>query len=265
MKIHFWFTCIFLLTMLSCRRSEMGDNTYYPDGKLWKKTIYISPDDKSEYRIYEYDKNGGLISLTEYKDKIPDGRSFSYYSNGEIKSVFYYSIGRLTSVGRYFNDKGMLTDKGLFINDSMVVKEEFFYKDNLQKVNVFSKRKDDFPQVGRLMYNSSNTSFGLDNSFYYIASSVDSIQTDDSIRVDVNFIARRKGNPYITLSLGVLDENLNFTQKDRTLTSDSLYLSFYYKPSHTGYNLILGKLYFIVTTPKEEVNEFIFYHDFLAY
>ena len=32
-----------------------------------------------------------------------------------------------------------------------------------------------------------------------------------------------------------------------------------------GYNLILGKLRYIVDIPQEQVKEFIFYHDFLVY
>jgi hypothetical protein len=236
---------------------------YNKDGTISKKTLY-STSDKSNYREIDFYDGKRVKGLHEYTDGIPDGRSFSYYPNGEIQSVFYYDMGRLTSIARYYNRNGMITDKGLFINDSLVVKEEYFYKDDLTKVNVFSKLKGDFSESGTLLTNNMGL-FGMDNSYYYIVSSQDSIPDGDSIKVNVNFIARNNGPSRMVLTLGTLDENLQFLSKDITYMSDSMAISFYYKPRKDGYNLILGKLMYVDHGNDDKIDEFVFYHDFLVY
>lgn len=244
--------------MIGCGRTEKTE--YNMDGTVRKKTYYTGPG-KSTYREVEYYDGKVVKGVNEFQDGIRHGRSFSYYPNGKIKSVFYYDKGHLTSIARYYNEDGKITDKGLFLNDSLVVKEEFFYKDNLMKVYVFS-RLDDFDQCGELLYNETGL-FGLDNSYYYIVSSVDSIPSTDSIKVNVNFISRKGEPSNMVLTLGSLDENLQILNKENTYRSDSMSLSFYYKPENKGYNLILGKLTF--ESPGSEKDEFIFYHDFLVY
>jgi len=250
-----------LFMLFSCNKPEKIE--YNKDGTVSKKTVYTSPD-RNSYRVIEYYDGKRIKGLQEFADGIKHGRSFNYYPNGSIESVFYYNMGRLTSIGRYYDEQGNLTDKGLFINDSLVVKEEYFYKDDLMKVNIFSSLKGEFNEAGSLLYNNMGL-FGMDNSYYYIVSSADSIPAGDSIRVDVNFIVRSATPSHIALSLGPLNENLQFPYKEKTYRSDSLSLFFYYKPKNKGYNLILGKLMYIKYSPNEQVDEFVFYHDFLAY
>jgi hypothetical protein len=114
------------------------------------------------------------------------------------------------------------------------------------------------------LYDDKNR-LGLDNSFYYLVSSLDSVKLKDSIQVAVKFVSKNSGHAHLALSLEKLDENLASLGRDKTYIADSLDLTFYYKPSKTGYNLITGKLLFITDKPKETVSEFVFYHDFLAY
>ncbi|HEX2394217.1 MAG TPA: hypothetical protein VHI78_02665 [Bacteroidales bacterium] len=260
MKFRYFLAMAIIAGIISCNRSEKIE--YNKDGSIKKKTVYTSSD-KSTYREIDYFDGEHIAGLHEFADGIQHGRSFNYYPNGNIKSVFYYNMGHLTSVARYYNQQGKLTDKGLFINDSLVVKEEYFYKDNLLKINVFSKLKD-FNESGSLLYNNLGL-LGLDNSYYYIASSVDSIPSGDSIKVDVNFIAHDEKASGMVLTLGPLNENLQFPVKEKTYMSDSMSLSFYYKPRNKGYNLILGKLMYIKYGSRDQVDEFVFYHDFLAY
>ena len=104
----------------------------------------------------------------------------------------------------------------------------------------------------------------MDNSYYYIVTSVDSIPSGDSLKVLVDFIGRNPKGTHMSLSLGTLDENLRFLTQDNTYPSDSLSLSFYYKPLKKGYNLILGKLQ-LTDGSSEQSKDFIFYHDFLVY
>jgi len=252
----------FALILSSCNRTAEKVE-YNTDGSVKKKTIYISSD-QSTYREIEYFEGEKIKGLHEFVEGIQHGRSFNYYPNGNIQSVFYYDMGRLSSIARYYDQQGNLTDKGLFINDSLVVKEEYFYKDNLMKVNVFSKITGEFGEAGSLLYDNKGL-FGLDNSYYYIVSSVDSIPGSDSIKVDVSVIARNENASSMVLTIGPLDENLQFLNKVRTYISDTMALSFYYKPKNVGYNLILGKLRFIKHGAKDQVDEFVFYHDFLAY
>ena len=261
MKYKLLLLPLLFLYLYSCNKPE--NIQYNKDGSIKKKTVYMTSD-KSDYRELTYYKNEQLKELQEYSDGMRNGRSFSYYENGSIKSVFYYNMGKLTSIGRYYNEQGKLTDKGLFINDSMVVKEEYYYNNDLLKVDVFSKSTGSFGEAGSLLYNNKGM-VGLDNSFYYIVSSVDSIPWSDSIRISVDFIAKKTKNSHINLSLGSLDENLQFLTRDKIYTSDSLSVSFLYKPTKVGYNLILGKLRYIEYIPQEQFKEFIFYHDFLAY
>ena len=264
MKIKTLATVALLIMLISCKKEETEKNEYYPDGKLWRKTVYMSGKDKDkDFRIYEFFENGNIKNIRDFESGIMQGRSMNYYENGKVKSVFYYDRGKLNSTGRYYNEEGKLTDKGLFINDSLVVKEEIFYKGNMLKINVFSKRDNDFKQTGNLLYDN-NGRFGLDNSFYYVSSSQDSVKYGDSLKISLNFITHYTKGAHFALSLGKLDENLEFFRKDKTYLSDSLTLTFFYKPGRIGYNLILGKLLYITGAPKEKVTEFIFYHDFLA-
>lgn len=260
MKFKFLLLPFLCLCLYSCNKTEKTE--YNKDGTLKKRTVYITSD-KSNYREFGYYKNETLKDLQEFEDGIKHGRSFSYYENGNIKSVFYYDMGRITGIGRYYNDQGQLTDKGLFINDSMVVKEEFFYDKDLLKVNVFSKINGNFGETGSLLYNNKGL-FGMDNSYYYIVTSADSIASGDSLKVSVDFIGRNPKGTHMSLSLGTLDENLHFLARQETYPSDSLSLSFYYKPTKTGYNLILGKLILSDGKPEQD-KDFVFYHDFLVY
>jgi antitoxin component YwqK of YwqJK toxin-antitoxin module len=253
---------VVVIIMVSCSRTS-EKTEYNTDGTVKKKTIYTSSD-KSAYREVEYYDGKRLKSVHEFVDGILHGRNFNYYPGGGIQSVFYYDMGRLTSIAQYYNPQGKLTDKGLFINDSLVVKEEYYYKDDMTMVNVFSRNDNDFNETGSLLSNNLGL-FGMDNSHYYIVSSMDSIPADDSIKVDVIFISRNDKPSSMVLTLGLLNENLQFLSKERTYMSDSMAISFYYKPRNMGYNLILGKILHIKHDIKDQVNEFIFYHDFLAY
>lgn len=261
MNFRYFLAIAIIAGIISCNRSERIE--YYKDGSIKKKTVYTATD-KSTYREIDYFRDKRVAGLHEYANGIQHGRSFNYYPNGSIKSVFYYNMGRLTSVARYYDQQGKLTDKGLFINDSLIVKEEYFYKDDMIKVNVFSKLKGDFNESGSLLYNTKGL-FGMDNSYYYIVNSVDSIPSGDSIKIDVNFIARNEKTSRMVLTLGTPDESLQFPNSEQTFMSDSMSLSFYYKPGNIGYNLILGKLIFVKNSTNVQADEFVFYHDFLAY
>ncbi|HLO57843.1 MAG TPA: hypothetical protein VK179_03825 [Bacteroidales bacterium] len=245
----------------SCNKSEKIE--YNKDGTISKKTIYTS-DDRKNYRQVEYRQGKAISAIREFTNGIPDGRNFDYYPNGNIKTVFYYDMGRLNSIARSYDEQGLLTDKGLFINDSLVVKEEYFYKDDLTKVNIFSKNTGTFQEAGTLLYNKSGQA-GLTNSLYFIIASSDSIPVGDSLNVLVNFIAHKEKGSRIAITLGQLDEKLAFLTKEKTFISDSLSLSFRFKPKKKGYNLILGKLLYTTAKPEAQVREYVFYHDFLAY
>jgi hypothetical protein len=221
-------------------------------------------DKDKNYRVYEFFGNGNINYIRAFENGRMQGKSLNYHDNGKVKSVFYYDNGKLNSTGRYYNEEGKLTDKGLFINDSMVIKEEIIYKGNMLQLKAFTKKNENFEQNGYLLYDN-NGRFGLDNSFYYIASSPDSVKLGESLKINLNFITHKTKGARLALSLGQLDENLGFIRKDKTYMSDSLALTFYYKPERIGYNMILGKLLYITGTTKEKVTEFIFYHDFLVY
>jgi hypothetical protein len=250
-------------TLLFSCNNKTGKTEYNKDGTVSKKTIYTS-DDRKSYRQVEYSQGSSISAIREFTNGIPDGRNFDYYPNGNIKSVFYYDMGRLNSIARYYDERGMLTDKGLFINDSLVVKEEFFYKDDLTKVNVFSKNTGTFKEAGNLLYNKTGK-VSLTHSLYFITSSADSVPVGDSLNVFINFIARKEKGSRMAVTLGQLDENLKFLTKEKTFLSDSLSISFRFKPKKKGYNLILGKLLYTTAKPEVQVKEYVFYHDFLAY
>jgi hypothetical protein len=91
------------------------------------------------------------------------------------------------------------------------------------------------------------------------------VPVGDSLNVYVNFIAHKEKGSRIAITLGQLDKDLKFLTKDKTFLSDSLSLSFRFKPKKKGYNLILGKLHYTTGKPEEQVKEYVFYHDFLAY
>jgi hypothetical protein len=264
MKLKFFLPVAALAVLYSCKNESNEKKEYYESGSLKKKTVYMSPENKADYREYQYYQDEQIKDLNEFENGVRNGRSFSYYKNGGIKTVYYYDKGKLTSVGRFYDEKGRLTDKGLFINDSLVVKEEFYYSDNKMQVNAFSKLSGAFEQAGSLLYDKQGM-FGMDHSFYYITSSKDSIQFGDSILVNVNMIARKEKGSNISLTLGKINESLQFPGSTAELKSDSLSISFYYKPEKKGYNLILGKLHYF--NPKSSVynKDFVFYHDFLAY
>jgi antitoxin component YwqK of YwqJK toxin-antitoxin module len=265
MKVKILAVVALLGLLISCKRQENEKIENYPSGKLWRKTVYSSLEQKDKnYRVYEFYEQGSPKSVRDFENGVLQGRSVNYYDNGKAKSMFYFNKGKLDCIARHYNEKSELTDKGLFINDSMVVKEEFFYKGNMLQINVFSKKGENFEQVGKLLYDTKGL-FGLDNSFYYISSSLDSIKSGDSLKVNLSFIASHTKNAHLALTLGKLNEQLQFVTKDKIYKSDSLSLAFYYKPTRIGYNLILGKLYYITGAPEETTKELIFYHDFLAY
>jgi hypothetical protein len=258
MKIKILVAVALLSVLISCKKKELETNEYYPSGKLWRKTVYASEKDMDKnYILYEFYENGSIQSVSNYENSMMQGRSLSFYQNGSMQSVFFYDKGKLNTIGRYFDNSGKLTDKGLFINDSLVVKEEVLYQGNYAQLNAYEKINGEFRQTGSLLYDDKNR-LGLDHSNYYLVTSADSIPLKDSLQVQISFITKNRTNSHIALSLGRIDENLEFLTKDKTYIGDSLGLSFYFKPSKAGYNLITGKLLLITGAPKERLKNLFF-------
>jgi len=266
MKIKFAVLLLSVFLLISCKKEEKEINVYYPDGKLWKKSVFMSTADKDKnYTLYEFYQSGAIKLITHFENGLRQGRCVGFYDkSGVAESVFFYENDKLSGIGRYYGKDGMITDKGLFINDSLVVKEEFLTNGKYTRVNVFTKKDGSFIQNGKLLYDDQDR-VGLENSEYYMAFSADSVKVGDSLQVMVMFFAPGEDHGHIALSLGQLDENLVSLSRDRTILSDSLSATFYYKPVRKGYNLITGKLLYIINKPKDKVNDFVFYHDFLAY
>lgn len=265
MKIKVSFLLFLVIVLGACKSQDSEINEYAEDGTLLKRTVFPDRATREHYREYYFHPNGEIKSLTEYTNGIRDGRDFAYYENGTIKTVFYYIGGRLNSIGRYYDSRGMITDKGLFINDSLVVKEEFFYKDNLTQVNVFARNGDVFEENGNLLYDAGGR-FAAEHSAYYIVSSADSIQLGDSLRITVDLLTRSNNKSPFSLVLGEFNENLEFVGKSDAMSGEALSLTFYYKPGKKGYNLLTGKLqHAIPATTNDEGGAYIFYHDFLVY
>ncbi|MBN1144468.1 MAG: hypothetical protein JXA72_08590 [Bacteroidales bacterium] len=266
MKIKFVLLLLSVSLLISCKKEEKEFNEYYPDGKLWKKSVYESSKDKDKnYTLFEFFESGSIKSVTRFENGMKQGRCISYYDRNEVaESVFFYENDKLSGIGRYYGKDGMITDKGLFINDSLVVKEEFYTNGKYTQLRVFTKKNGAFIQNGKMLYDDQNR-VGLDNSEYYLAFSADSVRVDDSLEVRVMFFALGKDDGHIALTLGRFDENLVSLSREKIILSDSLSTTFFYKPSRKGYNLITGKLLYVVDRPKEKVSDFVFYHDFLAY
>jgi hypothetical protein len=265
MKINVGFFLALIIFVGACKNQNNEIKEYAADGTLLKRTVFPDHAAREHYREYLYYPNGEIKTLTEYTNGVRDGRDFAYYDNGTIKTVFYYINGRLNSIGRFYDSRGKITDKGLFINDSLVVKEEFFYKDNLTQVNVFARNGDIFEESGNLLYDAMGR-FAAEHSAYYIVSSADSIQLGDSLKITVDLLSRNDKNSSFILVLGEFNEKLEFTAISNDMVSDALSLTFYYKPAKAGYNLLMGKL----AHNKEEAagidhGAYIFYHDFLVY
>lgn len=266
MKIKFILLLISVSLLISCKKEEKEINEYYPDGKLWKKSVFESSKDKDKnYTLYEFYESGAIRSVTRFENGLRQGRCISFYDRSEAaESVFFYDHDKLSGIGRYYTKDGILTDKGLFINDSLVVKEEFFTNGKYTKLSVFTKKDGTFIQNGKMLYDDQNR-VGLDNSEYYLASSADSVRVGDSLEVNVMFFAPGQDRGRIALTLGRFDENLVSLSREKIILSDTLSARFYYKPDRKGYNLITGKLLYVINQPKEKVSDFVFYHDFLAY
>lgn len=265
MKINISFLLALVIVLGACKNQDNEINEYAEDGTLLKRTVFPDPVAREYYREYYFHPNGEIKSLTEYTNGIRDGRDFSYYENGSIKTVYYYDNGWLNSVGRFYNATGKLTDKGLFIYDSLMVKAEFFYKNGRTRVNVFERKGNDFSETGHLLYDASGR-FAVEQSDYYVAASADSISFSDSLKVSVDVVQNDDVDSRISLMLGNYTKDLSFAGIGEAIISDSLSLAFYYKPSKKGYNLIIGKLTMLGKNgTNDQVKEYIFYHDFLAY
>jgi hypothetical protein len=266
MKIKFVLFLLSVSLLISCKKEEKEINEYYPDGKIWKKSVFESAEDKEKnYTLYEFYESGAIKSVTRFENGLKQGRCISFYERSEAaESVFFYENDKISGIGRYYAKDGMITDKGLFINDSLVVKEEFYTNNKYTRLSVFTKKNGAFTQNGKLLYDDQNR-VGLENSEYYLTFSADSVRFGDSLQVRVIFFAPGKDRGHIALTLGRLDENLVSLSRERVILSDSLSTTFYYKPVRKGYNLITGKLLYVIDQPKERVRDFVFYHDFLAY
>ncbi len=255
---------VFVAVIFSCGKEKNVTKEFNDDGTLKKKTVFTSPDN-SDYREYLYYGDESPQEMQEYKGGLRHGRNFAYYPNGTIKSVYYYTNGKLTSIGRYYNEKGQVSDKGLFINDSLVAKEEFFYDGNSTRMNAFSKISGDFEEAGNLFFKiwGNADMYNQESSYFYIVHSMDSVALGDSLRVDIRFIGGGKDDG-LSLTLGSLDENLQFTQM-YVVESDSLAIQFYVSPRQKGYNLLTGILSLVSKKPRRPYTDFLFYHDFLTY
>ncbi|MBN2814556.1 MAG: hypothetical protein JXQ80_10800 [Bacteroidales bacterium] len=265
MKTNIGFLLALVIVLGACKSQDNEIIEYAEDGTLLKRTVFTDSGNRDHYREYFYYPNGEIKSLTEYTNGVRDGRDFAYYDDGSIKTVFYYINGKLNSIGRFYDSKGLITDKGLFINDSLVVKEEFFYKDNLTQVNVFARNGDTFEESGNMLYDDRGR-FAAEHSAYYFVSSADSIQLGDSLKITVDLLAPSDKSSSFSLVLGEFNEKLEFTAISDDMVSNARALIFYYKPAKTGYNLLTGKLaHNIDKDAGISHGAYIFYHDFLVY
>jgi hypothetical protein len=265
MKLRLLWIPVLVLLVVSCKKAVNEKALYYPNGKLWKKYVYLNPRDTNSYHFYEFFENGVIKRLYDVTDGLEDGKSFTYYENGSLQSVFYYTRGKLNSAARNYDAFGRLSDKGLFVNNVLIEKEEFFYGKDVVRVNAFSKKNGkDMEEAGKLLYDNKHR-FGFDNSFYYVTSSRDSVKLSDSLKIQVNFIGHCPKGSHLSLYLGQLNERAEFAGVSKEYSCDSLMMQFNFKPEKAGYNIVMGKLKLIPGDRKGKENEFVFYHDFLAY
>jgi antitoxin component YwqK of YwqJK toxin-antitoxin module len=137
---------------------KQGLSLYYKNGKLIKEVYY--KDGKKNGLSKEYDDNGNLIAIIEYKNDFIINREFinrtdekglkqgvwkTFYPNNKIKSEIVYRNDTIIGVYKEFDINGKLVVKKYFENGKEVEKNIL---DSIPEI----EWKEEFYETGRRKY-----------------------------------------------------------------------------------------------------------------
>ena len=100
--------------------------------------------------MYLYHPNGGIRKKVMMVDGKEDGLVEDFYENGNPNVIHYTTAGVINGSYQWFNEKGILEDKGQYLNGAVTGKWEHYYEDGttLQRKGA----KDSLGYQGRWTY-----------------------------------------------------------------------------------------------------------------
>jgi antitoxin component YwqK of YwqJK toxin-antitoxin module len=125
------FFVIFLIC--SCKQVTIK-RVYYPDGKIKSENSYIK--DRLNGKCFSYFENGNIKSERNFKDGNMIGEYKEFYKNGILKLSLFYIKGKQDSLLSEFYDNGSRKSEQNFKNGFAQGESKFYFPNG--KINMFA-------------------------------------------------------------------------------------------------------------------------------
>lgn len=269
------FLIIFILP--SCKNEKHRiEYVYYEDGSLYQLKRYYDYIDSTKYHLIEFFQNGDTSLIGTYYMGKPDGIVKVYKQGNKISIKRRYVMGVAHGVSyEYKEQSGNIDTEALYINGKMVLFGKYFESfDTLQSIAFyypyFSRTDTIFDFFGSLAWDKNGKIVQKMMTYFHI-DAPKKLRYGETCNVNITFQIGMHEGSYFDLTLGELDEHLNFSDSTQLkfFKSDGKFLRFATTNYKEGVNLLLGKIRLYdrsgeQTTLIEDpsINEYIFYHQF---
>lgn len=255
----------------SCQRKNHEKFKYYDTGEVKERIVFEpqKPISDSNYILYDYDKEGVVLSKTVFTGGLISD-FVEYYNNGKIKRTQPYKAGNRYGIERKYTLNYEIVETNLYINGYQMIKMKSYDNRNGDgDVNFYYYvEPDTIIEIGRMLYDD-NKSIIDDQSFYFSIDGKDSLKLKEEQKILINAYTFGTKGKISKAYFGEFDENYKFIDSSNVIELESTnnILSYSFFPEDVGYNLFTGKIYVVseveINGLKEEMTrEFIVYKDF---
>ena len=117
-SIYFYLIIVLIIISVSCKNKHESINSneeYYINSRGDTMTV-TKPIGDSLYQTIKYRMRDGKKVKSEiihhFDDAMPHGKSITYHSNGQLKSVVEFKEGKIWEVNKYMDSMGRNLDYG---------------------------------------------------------------------------------------------------------------------------------------------------------
>jgi len=222
-----------ILLFLSCSDTKTR-NEYYTDRKIKEMTEY--QNGKKNGKCKSFSPNGILITLSEWKDDLKNGKEIQYDSIGKIKASCTFLNGQET--GKYviyhdsdFSDKYYVITEGEKINGEVMEAyiKYFTKKDSLLHKEIYQKKIDSSLEINDERCYTLNGKLDTSASCFFSIKSQDTVFLHDTLKMLIESECFDFDN--VGILIGDYDEHYRIVGNNiDTLESKTNFINYLYVP-----------------------------------
>jgi len=237
---------IILLTV-SC--SNQNEKSIYFDGtkKVKERIIYTDNENNGNFVSLTYDKQGNLLTKSNFVDYKYHGLSIKYYKNGSINEVRTFKDGLFNGIQRWYNNENRLITETLILDNYVMLEKKFrrsHIGDSISYAYITYRIRDSIAYEEETSIYLDSNMIPIDSlSFYYDINIPDTVSMSDSTTFSIDLCYQDVGNSaLIRFFEGPLNHDFTLIDTLRTFYSNNSKNKILgkFKPSQKGYELFTG-------------------------